>query len=218
MGDVEATAAGQDFRGYRRGGTAGDPVDQYVVPVQDRIVSYRGRAATFRIPGRAGTTGQNLCSIHNATGSSVIVDVDMIAIDVYQTAAKVVAPPIIRAHRVTVLPTNGSSLPKVAEDTGMSSSGSVTLLQDASADGTGSGTTLTATIPSNSIITQEPAARALTLVGYEQFDRIEFFADSPITLRALEGIVLRLDYSVATSNPVTDMWFGVIRWSEYTRP
>lgn len=218
MGDVEATAAGQDFRGYRRGGTAGDPVDQYVVPVQDRIVSYRGRAATFRIPGRAGTTGQKLFSIHNATGSTVIVDVEQIAIDVYQTAARVVAPPVIRAHRVTVLPTNGSALAKVPEDTGMSSSSSVTLLQDASADGTGSGTTLTATIPSNSILTQEPAARALTLVGYEQFDRIEFFEDTPITLRALEGIVVNLDYTVATSNPITDMWFGVVRWSEYTRP
>lgn len=79
MGDLEATAAGQDFRGYRRGGTAGDPVDQYVVPVQDRIVSYRGRAGTFRIPGRAGTTGQKLFSIHNATGSTVLVDVEQIA-------------------------------------------------------------------------------------------------------------------------------------------
>jgi hypothetical protein len=218
MGDVEATAAGQDFRGYRRGGSAGDPVDQYVVPVEDRIVSYRGRAGTFRIPGRAGTAGQKLFSIHNATGSSVIVDVEQIAIDVYQTAARVVAPPVIRAHRVTVLPTNGSALAKVPEDTGMSSSSSVTLLQDASADGTGSGTTLTATIPSGSILSQEPAARALTLVGYEQFDRIEFFVDKPITLRALEGIVVNLDYTVATSNPVTDMWFGVVRWSEWTRP
>lgn len=218
MGDIDSNAtAGVEVGGYRRGTLSTDPWHQYVVPVQDRIVSYRGRAATFRIPGRAGTTGQNLLSIHNATGSAVVVDVEQIAIDVYQTAAKVVAPPIIRAHRVTVLPTNGNTLPKVAEDTTMTSSSSVTLLQDASADGTNSTTALTATISGN-IVTQEPAARALTLVGYEQFDRIEFFVGSPITLRALEGIVLRLDYTVATSNPVTDMWFGVVRWSEWTRP
>lgn len=217
MGDVEMTAAGQDLRGYRRGASAGDPVDQFVVPVQDRIVSYRGRAGTFRQLGIAGTAGQKLFTIHNATGSAVIVDVDRITVDVYQTAARVVAPPVLRFHRITTLPTGGTAVSKVAEDTGMSSSSSVTLLQGTASDG-GAATAITATPSAGTLLEQEPVARALTLVGYEQFDRAEFFADSPITLRALEGIVVNLDYSVATSNPITDNYVVTCCWTEWTRP
>lgn len=218
MGDVEATAAGQDFRGYRRGGTAGDPVDQYVVPVLDRIVSYAGRAATFRIPGRAGTTGQKLMTLHNATGSSVVVDVESIAVDLAVTVVKAITvlPPIIRLSRITTLPTGGSALAKGAADSTMTSSSSVTLLQDASAEGTSSGTALAATPTVG--LTQEFAPRMITGAGYEMADRLEWLDGGPITLRALEGIVLELVYTAATQNPVTDMWAATVRWSEYTRP
>jgi len=217
MPDVDSTAtSGIEARGYRRGTLTTDGWDQYVVPVKDRIESYRGRAGTFRIPGLAGTTGQKLLSIHNATGSTTIVDIEHITMDVYQTAAKLVAPPILRAHRVTVLPSGGAALGKVAEDSSLTSSASVTLLQGASADGTG--VALVATIPAASILTQEHVPRALTLAGYEPADRVEFLAAGPITLRALEGIVLNLDYTVATSNPITDMYVLGIKWSEWTRP
>lgn len=217
MGDISTTlTAGLYGRFFRRGSTSTDVSDQYVIPVLDRVVSYRGRAGSYRTPGLAGTVGQKLFAIHNATGSAVIVDVEAISVDVYQTAARVVAPPILRLHRFTALPTGGASLGKVAEDTTMTSSTSVTLWQAASADGTG--VTLNVTIPAASILTQEPVARALTLVGYEQFDRADYLDKGPITLRALEGIVVNLDYTVATSNPTTDMYTCNVRWSEYTRP
>jgi hypothetical protein len=217
MGDVEATAAGQDFRGYRRGGTAGDPVDQYVVPVLDRVVSVRGRACSFRQLGIAGTTGQRIGSIFNAAGSSVIVDIELVAIDVIQTAARVVAPPVIRAHKFTTAPAGGTAMTKIAEDSTMTSSSSVALLQGTASEA-GAATAITGSIPANSIVNQEVAPRALTLVGYEQFDRIEWFDNSPWTLRAGEGILVNLDYSAATANPVTDNWITTFRWSEYTRP
>jgi hypothetical protein len=219
MGDVDSNAtAGVEVGGYRRGASSTDRWDQYVIPVRDRIESYAGRAATFRIPGIAGTTGQKLVSIFNAAGSSVLVDVETIAVDVYQTAARVVEPPALRLHRVTTLPTGGTALPKVAVDTGSSaSSASVTLLQGASAEKTSSA--ITSTLAAADLISQEPVARALTLVGYEQFDRIEFINDQrPMVLRAGQGLVLNLDYTVATSNPVTDMYLCSVRWSEYTRP
>jgi hypothetical protein len=217
MGDVEATAAGQDFRGYRRGGTAGDPVDQYVVPVLDRIVSFRGRACSFRQLGIAGTAGQRIGSIFNAAGSSVIVDIELIAVDVIQTAARVVAPPIIRAHKMTTAPGGGTAMTKIAEDSSMSSSASVALLQGTASEA-GAATAITGTINANTIVNQEVAPRALTLVGYEQFDRTEWFDLAPWTLRAGEGILVNLDYSAATANPVTDNWIITFRWSEYTRP
>lgn len=221
MGDFDTTATlGIEARGYRRGTTGTDSWDQYVVPVEDKIISYQGRANTFRIPGRAGATGQKLMSLHNATGSTILVSVDQVRLDMAATVVKAVTvlPPIIRLHKVTVLPTNGSTLAKVGMDSSQTSSSSVTLLQDASADGTLSGTALTATLPAGSIITQEYTPRLITAAGYEMYDRTEYLSSNAVTLRALEGIVLFLDYSVATQNVATDMWIAGISWREYTRP
>jgi hypothetical protein len=206
---------------------SGTPIDTYQVGTDHRQIvlvgdhgGHRGRAATFRIPGRAGTTGQKLMSIHNAAGSSVVAEVHKISVDLVQTVIKAVTvlPPIIRIYKVTVLPTNGTALTKVAEDSGATAtSASVTLLQDASADGTSSGTALTATLPAGAVVTGEFAPRLITAAGYEMFDRTEFMADpdESVILRPLEGLVVMLDYALATQNPVTDMWVCGIRWEEY---
>jgi len=201
---------------------------QRVEPVVGgKQVSYRGRAATFRTPGRAGTTGQKILAIHNATGSAVKVDITKIFVDVVQTAAAGIAPtvipPVIRAWKFTAVPTNGSSITKVPEDSNLSSNSSVTLWQDASADGTNSTTALTITLPAGTVVTEEYKPRML-VVGtsastyYEPFDRTEFFDedDEIITLNALEGLAVFLDYTVATANPTTDMWVTGVRWIEYT--
>lgn len=192
--------------------------DQYVVPTDLRSVSFKGRAATFRTPGRAGTVGQKVFSIHNASGSAVLVDMHKITVDLAVTAAKAVTvlPPLIRLWRVTVLPSAGTALTKVPEDSALTSNASVTVLGDASAEGTSSATALAATLPAGTIITQEFAARLITAAGYEPMDRAEFFGDDVITLRALEGVVVFIDYTLATQNPITDMWAVTARWDEYT--
>ena len=179
-------------------------------------VTYKGRACTFRTPGRAGTAGQNLFSIHNATGSTKIVTINSLKIDLVQTVVKAVTvlPPVIRAYRVTVLPTNGTAVTKTPRDSSLASNASITVLQDASADGTSSATTLTATLVAGAVLTQEFAPRLITAAGYEMFDRAEWFADTGITLRALEGVVFRLDYVLATQNPITDMWVVSCEWDE----
>ena len=116
MPDFDSTAtSGVEVGGYRTGGTSADPWYQYVVPIRDRIVSYRGRAGLFRQLGIAGTAGQKLFTIHNASGSSVLVDVESISVDVYQTAARVVAPPVLRIHRYTTLATGGTAVTKAPE-------------------------------------------------------------------------------------------------------
>jgi hypothetical protein len=188
-------------------------------PVYDSkegAATFRGRAQTFRTPGRAGTTGQKIFALHNATGSTKVVYLNQVTVDLMQTVVKAVtvAPPIIRVHRFTAVPTNGTALTKVQKDTTLSSNASVTAWGDASADGTGSGTTLTVTIPANSILTQEFAPRLITAAGYEMFDRTEMLVNQSIVLRALEGIVVFLDYVLATQNPVTDMWIVGCDWYE----
>jgi hypothetical protein len=183
--------------------------------------SYTGHAATFRIPGRAGTTGQKLMSIHNATGSSIVADVQKITVDKVSTVvmAVTVIPPVVRLWKVTVLPTNGTALTKVADDSSSTaSSASITLLQDASADGTNSTSALTATLPAGTVVTAEFAPRLITAAGYEMFDRTDFLEGdlNHIVLRPLEGLVVFLDYTLATQNPTTDSWVCSVGWEEYT--
>lgn len=227
MPEIDTTAvSGVEARGYRRGSLTTDSWDQYVVPVRDRIVSFTGRAATFITPGRAAVS-QKILALHNATGSTVLVNVNRIRVDVLLAAAAGVAPtvvpPVIRIHRFTAVPTNGTALTKTGLDTGATSSASVTAWGDASADGTSSATTLT--ITAGGILSQAWAPRIL-VVGtsastfYEPQDVTEFFVGEPdITLRALEGVVVFLDQAtVTTGNPTTSRWVATIDWDEYTRP
>jgi hypothetical protein len=171
------------------------------------------------MPGRAGTAGQKLLSIHNATASTVIVDVNSIFVQSTCTVVKAVTvlPPAIRIYRVTVLPTNGTACVKTPKDTSLTSSSSLTILQDASADGTASATALTATLTTQMVLGCF-ADRMITAVGTDLFTRHEFLSgtDEYITLRPLQGIVLTLDYTLATQNPVTDMWIATCDWIEYT--
>jgi len=181
-------------------------------------ITYVGRVSTFATLGRAGTAGQKIFALHNATGSAVLVDVQKISCDVMQTAAKVVEPAKVRLWKFTAVPTNGTAITKVPEDSSLTSSTAVTLWQDSSADNTGSATTLTITLPAATILDEEWAARALTLVGYEQYDKSQFLVDEDdvVTLHPLEGVAIFLDYTVATANPITDKWLVTCRWIEYT--
>lgn len=178
--------------------------------------TFRGRAQSFRTPGRAGTTGQKLFALHNATGSAKLVYINQFFVDLYQTVVKAitVAPPIIRVHRFTALPTNGTALVKVPKDTALTSDAAVTAWGDASADGTNSGSALAVTIPAGNILTQEYAPRFITAAGYEMFDRAELLDKHCIVLRALQGVAVELVYTLATQNPVTDMWIVGCDWYE----
>jgi hypothetical protein len=186
------------------------------VSVAAPSATFNGRAATFRTPGRAGTTGQKLLALHNASGSTKVVHINQVSIDLYQTVVKAVTvpPPVIRVCRFTAVPTNGTALTKVSKDTSLTSNASVTAWADASADGTSSATTLTITIPANSVLTQEFAPRLITAAGYEMADRVELLTDKDVVLRAGEGLVVFLDYTAATQNPITDMWVANCDWYE----
>jgi hypothetical protein len=192
---------------------------QRVEPVNgSKAISYNGRVTTFRTPGRAGVS-QKIAALHNATGSTVIVDIQRITIDCFQTAVKAVTikTPVIRICRFTAIPTNGTALTKTPLDTALSSNAAVTVWGDASADGTSSGTTLTVTIPAGSVLASQFGPRVFTAVGYEEQDQQMFFEGEPdITLRALEGVCVFLEDAVtSTGNPITDSWVSTIHWTEY---
>ncbi len=225
MGDLDATTTlGVEARGYRRGTLSTDSWDQYVIPVEDKIVSYQGRTSTFVTPGRAAIA-QKIFAIHNATGSTVLVAVNRIRVDLLTTVLKAatVLPPLIRIHRFTVLPTNGTSLTKTGLDTALTSNASVTVWGDSSADNSGAGTSSATTLTVTTLappLSQAYASRMFTVAGFEPMDTISFFEGEPdVTLRALEGICVFLDMAtVTTGNPTTDKWAVDCDWTEYTRP
>lgn len=194
--------------------------EQFVIPQELEVISFRGRSSTFRTPGRAVTTGQKLFAIWNAAGSAVLVKIGEVRVDIYSTVIKAVtvAPPVVRLHRITAIPTVGTAGPKTALDSALSSNASVTTYQDASADGTASGTAMAFTVPANMILSQEFAPRLITAAGYEVADRMAFLTETDLVLRAGEGMGVELSYSLATQNPVTDMWTATCEWMEYTLP
>lgn len=178
------------------------------------------RASTFYIPGRAGTSGQKIFAIHNSTTSTVTVRLRKLTVDLYCTVVKAVTvpPPVVRAYKVTVLPTNGTAVTKVALDSlATASNAQVTVFQDASADATSSASALTATLPAGTVLAGEYAARMITAAGYEAADKITLISnDNKVALNPLQGVVVMLDYTAATQNPITDMWVVNAEWEEVT--
>lgn len=177
-------------------------------------VLFKGRASTFRITGRAGTLGQKLLSIFN-TGP-VTLTVDKVFVDLVQTAiiAATVISPIIRMIKVTSAASGGTALAKNKIGGTSTSNAAITVLGDASADGTNSAVALAASFVSTAILSQEFAPRLITAAGYEIADRMEFFGDSMVVLAPGEGMIVNIDYTLTTQNPATNFWLAGIEWLE----
>lgn len=185
-----------------------------------RVVTFKGRGSTFRTPGRGGTVGHKIFSLFNAAASPVLVDVEKVSFDMETTVVKAVTvlPPVVRIYRITAAPTGGTAVSKITRDTNFASNASVTALGDSSADGTSSATALTSTLAVGNYFTQFFAPRLITAAGYQTIDRAEFMDgdDEKITLRAGQGIVVMLDYTLATQSATTDMYVVNCKWTEYT--
>lgn len=195
-----------------------DKMGQLYINPENIKVLFRGRSSTFRTPGRAGTAGQKILAVHNATGSSITVKINKVVVDMWPTVVKAVtvAPPIIRIWKFTAVPTNGTALTKNKIGGTTTSNASCTVWGDASADGTGSATTLTVTLPAGTILDQLVCPRVITAVGEVDTNPMKFEYDAGIQLGALEGVCVFLDYTLATQNPTTDMWVASVEFEEFT--
>jgi hypothetical protein len=136
----------------------------------------------------------------------------------YATVVKAitVAPPIVRIWAFTAVPTNGTAMTKSKIGGTGATSGSVTVWNGASSDGTSSGTALTVTLPAGTIIDQQFPERIVTGAGQVGKNAMIFEYPNGIDLPALTGICVFLDYATATFNPTTDMWVASIEWEEFT--
>jgi hypothetical protein len=207
---------GQGATFLNSGIPAGSSAIGTVAVSNESSATFRGRATTFRALGRATTVPRRLFTLFNATGSGKVVHMNLVAVDLLQTAviASTVVSPVIRIYKITAAPTGGTALTKVAKDNLLTSNASVTLLGDASADGTNSATALAATTAAGAALTQEFAPRIITAAGYEMFDRSEFLDGYDILCRPGEGICLSLDLTLATQDPATNNWIVAVDWYE----
>lgn len=172
------------------------------------------RATSFRIPGNAVAGGMRLGGLFNATANTVVV-VNFVAIDLYQTATKLVTvePWLFRVRRMFGAgATGGAVLTKVAMgDTTTASDASVTARGGSSADGTGVALSGDNT---GGIITQEFLGRMFTAVNYEMADRVELINNSRIVLGYNQGLMLHVD-TAGAAVPATDSFVFTINWTEY---
>lgn len=163
--------------------------------------------SSFRTPGRAATT-QNLLSISNATGSGVVVEIRQLTVQIDNTSvANVSWANQFKASRIGTAPTNGTLLTPTMVDSTESLDASVTVRGDASADGTGSGTTLTATL--GTICWHQFGNRLHTAVGQVIMDdspMIPVQLAIPIKLRANEHLVVGLLANATAANGATVMY------------
>lgn len=196
---------------------AADPSIVVALSPNSRVI-YRGISGTFRTPGRAGSTGQTLLTLYNAGGSTVKVRILGFRVDLYVTVVKAVTvpPPIIRVKKtVSNSPSNGVALEKNQIGGSGSSSSSVTLLQDASADGTAATTALVGGgATAAPFVGQAFAHRVITAVGFETQHRHFFEFGRGIEFTGSDGIQVRLEYTNVASNPITDMWVVDVEWEE----
>ena len=191
---------------------------QHVIPIESRNISARVATTTFRTLGNAALL-HNIFSIENATGSTVLVAVRRMTVQLDATALLAAVAPTIKVSRITTLPTGGTALGKVTFDSAQTSSGSVVCRGATASDG-GAATAITGTAGTS--IWSQLTMRMHSLVGQIVMDDepvIPTLADaSPLILRAGEALLVQIVAAATTSNPATNHWVLNAMFEEYTVP
>jgi len=180
-----------------------------------KVVSFDGSVATFRILGNAATT-HNLFTIENAVGSTTLIGIRELIVQLDATAVLVAVMPLVKVSRPAALPTGGTVLIKSKFDTNQSPNESV-IPRGANAADDGGATAITATAAD--IMWQQYCMRLHTAAGQVlALDNhlIPKLADTPIILRANQSLLVQVVAAVGTSNPATNYWFVQCAWEEFT--
>lgn len=216
--DLASGAGVADVRTRERSVGGNTVAEQYVIPISERVPSYKGFAASFRAPGRAAVA-QNLFAIFNAS-ASVLVGVRRLSVQMDATAALATVAKAIKSSRITTVPTNGTSIAKGVFDSALTSDAGVTLFGDASADGTSSATTLTST--AGTFAWAQLVMRLHTAVGQVLMDDESLIPqlceDDPVILRQNQGILVSIVAASTATNPATDFHVVNCMWEEFTLP
>lgn len=172
--------------------------------------------ATFRTIGAAATT-QNLFSIWNG-GSNRIVHVKRLVMQMDATVVLTAVMPIIKTSRVSSAPGAGITMTKVPWDTADTAShADIVCKGEVSSDG-GSRTALTGT--PGDVLWQQYGMRMHTVVGQvlgiDNNVVSSISENTPVVLRANQGLMVHIVAAAGASNPATNHYFIMCAWEEET--
>lgn len=196
--------------------------EQYVIPINDRVISGSFISSSLRIPARAATS-QTLAAIWNGSAST-IVGIKAVLLDQETIVAKTVINPGVKMQRTSATHTNGTAGVKNFTDSAIdTSNASITVAFDAQADGTNSTSALVNGTLINSAFQPRFATRMHTLVGVSVSgaDPLQLTRDltetKPLALRPSQGLVVQ--WSAAAALTAGDWhWFVTFIVEEYTLP
>lgn len=198
--------------------------EQYVIPQDERVVSYRGAVATFRMIGSTATP-QWLWQMQNAAGTAVLVSVRSVVVhhDHFSTVASTVANGIFTLSRSTGTRGGGTTVTKVSGGTGpdaaQTSDANVTHSGGASADGTN---TLITGLTAGNNMSRRIGNRMHTLVGQMLCPPLELvpaqLSKDGIILRSGEQLAVTATFAAAADNIIGFSYVVSVVWDEYTLP
>ena len=219
--DLASGAGVADIRTRERSVGGNTVAEQYVIPISERVVSYKGTMTSFRTPGRNATT-QVLFSFVNKTASGVLVALRRLSIQCDTAAVTNTswANLISMGRLAGTVPANGTVLAKQTFDSSQSSDANVEGRGDSSADGTSSASALTGTPAAWAW--REFVQRMHTVVGQvllEDEPMIPILCeDDPLILRPNEGIAIALNANASAANGTTVQYLINCMWEEFTLP
>ncbi len=212
---MPADGAGKKLRSFDRGVPGHD---QYVIPTSSRNISNTGLVTTWRTLGAAALT-QNIFAISNASGSTTLVAVRRLGVQLDHTAVLIAVLPQIKAFRITAgIAGGGTPLDKKQLDTAEVENASVTVRGATASDG-GAATAITGTLDAGAIW-QQFGSRMHTAVGQiiatDNNVLPQLIEGDPLILRPNQALVVQIVANPATSNPNTNHWFAQCVWDEFT--
>lgn len=187
--------------------------DQFVIPIQDRVVSGRVLASTFRIPGLT-TTPHNLFTIENGAASAVLVGLRSLWLEAIGSAASVLLP-TFRFFKGTTTPSGGTASTKSLFDSAGASDANVVARGAASADGTASA--ITYALPAGTPAWQTFWTPMVTSGVYPSIPYPlipEVCRDDPVIIRPGQSILV----AVVTAAVITNHYLVNAMWDEFTLP
>lgn len=182
-----------------------------------RTITFRGIYGSFRVPGSAATP-QNLLTISNASGSTVLVGLRELRVWTMPTVATItVVPPILSLYRITSVPSGGTAATKTSLDSReAASNASVTIRGPASADGTA--TAITATAAGQRLSAEYAAHQyALGLLHPIATDVLAAIpVEYPLIMAAGDSYLLQLTTAAAADNVATRHFVVECMWEEFS--
>jgi len=211
-----STASGSPGVAHSIGATVSLMVGvQRVSPILERIVTFQGMVASFRTLGNAASP-QNLFTIENGAGSTVLVAVKKLSVEMDATAVLTTVAPEFVTTRPTGLPTGGTQMTKTGGyDTALTSNASV-ILRGATASDGGAATAITATAGGTRLYHQfqmrQPTAVGQILPDDWNCIPLQCY-DDPVILRANEALLVQI-IGTAASNAATNHYVVKCVWEE----